>query len=72
MVNYGKFCCPDVISSSRSRISGKCFDNVSNAWVQYLFYRGFYALFFGMCVVKFAVGVNGVCVEMVPVLVYIN
>ena len=88
----------------------KCLDNVSNAWVQYLFYRGFYAWFlvsprflcrltalimllllngnsniinavkrqrnlglvFGVRVGKFAVGVNGVCVEMVPVLVYIN
>jgi hypothetical protein len=34
--------------------------------------QGFLCLVFGVRVVKFAVGVNGVCVEMVPVLVYIN
>ena len=36
------------------------------------FTGGFYAWFFGVHVGKFAVGVNGVFVEMVPVLVYIN
>ena len=35
-------------------------------------HSGVLCLVFGVRVVKFAVGVNGVCVEMVPVLVYIN
>ena len=34
--------------------------------------QGVFCLVFGVRVAKFAVGVNGVCVEMVPVLVYIN
>jgi hypothetical protein len=33
---------------------------------------GFLCLVFGVRVAKVAVGVSGVCVEMVPVLVYIN
>jgi hypothetical protein len=34
--------------------------------------QGFLCLVFGVRVGKFAVGVNGVFVEMVPVLMYIN
>ena len=37
-----------------------------------IYLTGFLCLVFGVHVAKFAVGVNGVCVEMVPVLVYIN
>jgi hypothetical protein len=37
-----------------------------------IYFTGFLCLVFGVHVAKFAVGVNGVCVEMVPVLVYIN
>jgi hypothetical protein len=37
-----------------------------------IYFKGFLCLVFGVRVGKFAVGVNGVFVEMVPVLVYIN
>jgi hypothetical protein len=48
------------------------FPYVSNAWVQYLFYRFFLCLVVGVRVAKFDVGVNGVGIEMAPVLVYTN
>ena len=36
-----------------------------------IYFTGFFCLVFVVRIAKFAVGVNGVCVEMVPALVYI-